>query len=460
MTQFASSGADRPHPHPDPRLDPRLDPGLDPLPDPGPYPIRPISPDEFDAFNLVDEHAFHGGPPSDSDRELTLERFEFDRSLVAVDGSTFVGNAGAYSFQLSVPGQEVLPAAGVTYVAVLPTYRRRGVLSSLMRYQLADIRRRGESLAVLWASEAAIYSRFGYGRATWSLAFTVKRGEGALAKTVHTDPGLSLRIAEPAAVLPELAKVHDSVLPSRPGFFARNQAWWRRATYDPSDHRHGASPLRCLLAEDDGGPRGYALYAGQGRAEEMFIPGDLITVRELMAVDAQASAALWTDLLSRDLTSEFTAQRRPVDDPLLQQLADPRRARPQLADAMWVRIVDVPAALAGRRYSAPVDLVIEVRDDIFEPNAGRWRLSTQASDSSGLAGPAGLAASCVPAEPADAADLALDVTQLGAAYLGGTRIGALAEAGLVTELRPGSGAVRQLSAAMAWDPAPWCPIVF
>jgi predicted acetyltransferase len=442
MTQFASSGADRPHPRPYPH----------------PYPIRPISPDEFDTFHLVDQHAFHGAPITDSDRELVLGRFEFDRSLAAMDGSTPVGIAGAYSFQLSVPGREVLPAAGVTWVAVLPTYRRRGVLSSMMRYQLADIRGRGEPLAVLWASEAAIYSRFGYGRATWNLAFTIKRGEGALAKTVQADPGLSLRIADPAAVLPELAKVHDSVLPSRPGFFARDEAWWRRATYDPSEHRNGASPLRCLLAEDDGGPRGYALYTGQGRAEDMFIPGDLLTVRELMAVDAQASAALWADLLSRDLTSEFTAQRRPVDDPLLQQLADPRRARPQLADALWVRIVDVPAALAGRRYSASVDLVIEVRDDIFSSNAGRWRLSTQAGDSSGRA--AGLAASCVPADSADVVDVALDVAELGAAYLGGTRIGALAEAGLVTELRPGSGAVRQLSAAMAWDPAPWCPIIF
>jgi predicted acetyltransferase len=135
---------------------------------------------------------------------------------------------------------------------------------------------------------------------------------------------------------------------------------------------------------------------------------------------------------------------------------------------MWVRIVDVPAALAGRRYSSPVDLVIEVRDDIFSSNSGRWRLTTEAGDGSGLAADgsslaaqardeAGLAASCVPAGSASP-DVALDVTQLGAAYLGGTRVGALAEAGLVTELRP--GALRQLSAAMAWDPAPWCPLVF
>jgi predicted acetyltransferase len=244
------------------------------------------------------------------------------------------------------------------------------------------------------------------------------------------------------------------VLPGRPGFFVRNEAWWQRTIYDPADHREGASPLRCVLAEDASGPRGYMLYSGLGREEDMFIPNDLIRVRELMAVDAQAGAALWTDLLSRDLTSEFRAQRRPVDDPLLQQLADPRRARPQLMDALWVRIIDVPAALAGRRYSAPVDLVIEVRDEILTANSGRWRLRTESG--AGV----GLAASCTPSSStsSDSADLVLDVTQLGATYLGGTRVGALAEAGLVTELRP--GAVRQLSAAMSWDPAPWCPTVF
>ena len=177
----------------------------------------------------------------------------------------------------------------------------------------------------------------------------------------------------------------------------------------------------------------------------------MLTVRELMAADPAASATLWTDLLSRDLTSEFRVSRRPVDDPLLYHLADPRRTRPQLIDALWVRIVDLPRALAGRRYSCPVNVVIEVRDEILPSNAGRWRLTTTAEVPGG-----GLAASCVPAS--SAADLALDVTELGAAYLGGTRLGALAGNGLVAELRP--GAVRQLSAALAWDPAPWCPTVF
>jgi predicted acetyltransferase len=427
-----------------------------------PYPVRPIHENEIDGFISVDEHAFNTSPWSDDDRRVALDRFEFDRTLAAFDDTTPVGVTMCYSFQLSVPGLQMLPAAGVTFVAVMPTYRRQGVLSSLMRRQLADVRDRGEPLAILWASEAVIYGRYGYGRASWHLDFTLRRGEGGLAagrgpagrgaagRGVSGGDGLRLRIAEPEAALPELAKVYDAVLASRPGMFGRNDAWWRSAIFDPAEQRHGASPLRCLLAEDASGPRGYALYAGVDTWTG-FLPENVLTVRELMAADPAASAALCTDLLSRDLTTEFRLPHRPVDDPLLYQLADPRRTRPKLNDNLWVRIVDLPRALAGRRYSCPVDVVLEVRDEILPANAGRWRLSTTAEAPGG-----GLAASCVPAS--SPADLALDVTELGAAYLGGTRLGTLAGSGLVAELRP--DAPRQLSAALTWDPAPWCPMVF
>ncbi|HMH91140.1 MAG TPA: GNAT family N-acetyltransferase [Streptosporangiaceae bacterium] len=427
----------------------------------GPYPVRPIDENEIDGFIGVDEHAFNTSPWSADDRRVALDRFEFDRTLAAFDDTTPVGVTMCYSFQLSVPGLQMLPAAGVTFVAVMPTYRRQGVLSSLMRRQLADVRDRGEPLAILWASEAVIYGRYGYGRASWHLDFTLRGGEGRLAGSASAGSvsagsgasagdGLRLRIAEPEAALPELAKVYDAVLASRPGMFGRNDAWWRSAIFDPAEQRHGASPLRCLLAEDASGPRGYALYAGVDTWTG-FLPENVLTVRELMAADPAASAALCTDLLSRDLTTEFRLPHRPVDDPLLYQLADPRRTRPKLNDNLWVRIVDLPRALAGRRYSCPVDVVLEVRDEILPANAGRWRLSTTTAAPGG-----GLAASCVPAS--SPADLALDVTELGAAYLGGTRLGALAGSGLIAELRP--GATRQLSAALIWDPAPWCPMVF
>jgi predicted acetyltransferase len=415
-----------------------------------PYPIRPVRAEEFDTFNTVDLHAFHGSPLTPQERELVTSRVEWDRTLAAFDGATPIGTTAAYSFQLAVPGHRLLPAAGITWVSVLPSHRRRGVLRSMMRRQLADVRDRGEPLAVLWASESVIYSRYGYGRAMWQADFTLYRGEGTLARTAPADDGLRLRLADPAASWPELAKVYDAVLPTRPGFIARNETWWQGPLYDPPDQRNGNSPLHCVLAEDDSGPRGYALYSALNRWDrETSLPDAVLNVREMVTTDAAAIAALTADLLSRDLTNEFRLRSRPVDDPLLYQLADTRRARPRLKDALWLRIIDVPGALARRRYSAPADVVIEVRDELLPSNAGRWRLTT--------AGPAE-EAWCVPASAGSAADVVLDVTSLGAAYLGGTTIGALAGAGLVTEGR--AGAIRELSTALAWEPAPWCPVNF
>jgi len=417
-----------------------------------PYPIRPITDDELAVFRSVTEHAFHGGPAPERDLSLIRALFETDRSLAAFDpalpaSAGPVGIAGAYTFGMCVPGATV-PTAGVTYVAVLPTYRRRGILRSLMRRQLTDIAAGDEPIAALWASETPLYARYGYGRASATATFRFRRGEGALAPFAPSDPGLRLRLAEPAATAAELVKVYDAVLAAQPGFFTRNDAWWDRVLKDHPEDRHGFSPQRCVLAEDDSGPRGYALYSALGRwDDDTFLPDSLLIVKELIAADPAAGAALWRDLLSRDLVTEVIARLRPADDPVLYQLYDPRRARPQIADALWVRVIDLPKALTGRRYSCPVDVVLEVTDELLPGNAGRWRLRA-----------AGAAGGVTCERTSDAAEIALDIRELGAAYLGGTRLGALAAAGLVTELRAGS--LTPLSAAMSWDPAPWCPRIF
>jgi predicted acetyltransferase len=419
------------------------------------YPIRPVTADEFPVFRRVHGHAFNGGAPSAVRQARAVRQFEAERSLAAFDdslpaGESIVGTAGAYTFAMAVPGA-VLPVAGVTAVTVLPSHRRRGVLRSLMHRQLTDLAvRGGEPIAVLWASETPIYARYGYGRATTNAYFRFHRGDGALAATAPADPALRLRLAEPQAVTAELAKVYDSVLPAQPGFFARSADWWERVLADEPESRHGFGPLRCLLAEDGAGIRGYAIYAAMERWDEPAnLPEGQIVVREVLGADPAAGAALWHNLLTRDLVSTVTAELRSAEDPLIYQLFDQRRARVQVGDGIWVRIVDLPAALTGRAYSAPVDVVLQVTDDLLPGNAGRWRLRCQG-------GGAGTQVAC--ARTDEPADLELDVRELGAAYLGGTRLGTLAAAGLVNELRP--GAARRLSSAMSWDPAPWCPQIF
>jgi predicted acetyltransferase len=227
----------------------------------------------------------------------------------------------------------------------------------------------------------------------------------------------------------------------------RDESWWQKALADPEWGRGGSGPQRCIVAEDSSGPRGYAVYSVSPDWSTDGLPSGTLTVGELMALDPQASAALWADLLTRDLVGGVTARLRPVDDPLIYLLADLRRARTKVSDGLWVRIIDIATALAQRHYSREVDTVIEVTDSLLPANAGRWHLQ---------AGPSGTGASCQRTQAP--ADVALPVASLGAAYLGGTRLGSLARAGLATELRPGPLAT--LSTAMSWDPAPWSPMIF
>src|SRR5215475_15336087 len=380
------------------------------------FPLRPITPDEFGAYCEVPAQAFNDAefPAEGIEQERVV--FEFDRSIAALDGDAIVGTTAAYSFQLTVPGG-ITGAAGVTFVSVLPSHRRRGILSAMMRHQLADIAARGEAIAALFASESAIYGRYGYGCASAELELTVRRGEGALRPAAAGAGGMvRLQAGRPAELRTELAKVYDSVGPHRPGMMARDERWWQNLLADPEFRRRGMSRQKCLLAGDESGPRGYALYRTKPDWDEDGLPFGRLWVGELMATDAAATAALWADLLTRDLIGEVVARQRPVDDPLLEMLADRRRARPQLSDGLWVRLVDVPAALRQRRYSSAADVVIEVTDDLLPANAGRWRLRCPGPGDGGTA-------SCERTRAA--ADIVLPVAALGAGYLGGTRLAAL-----------------------------------
>jgi predicted acetyltransferase len=415
------------------------------------YPIRPVAEDELAGFLAVDQYASHGTPLSERARANLRARLEFDRTLAALDGDTIVGTAGVFSFQMRVPGA-MAAVAGVSLVAVLPSHRRQGILSALMRRQLADVNERDEAVAVLFCSESGIYGRYGYGRASWQAAFRLQRGEGALAPGAPADPGLRLRIAEPRSARAEVAKVYDLALAERPGLYARTEPWWDRLLTDLDSDGGSSRPIRCLLAEDDAGPRGYAVFtSAEHWDEDAGLPEGVLEVSEAIAADPAATAALWGNLLSQDLVSEFRARMRPVDDPLLYLLADPRRVRSVVSDGLWIRLVDVASALTQRHYACPVNVVIEVADELCPQNAGRWRLAAEAS-----VAPAHFRATCerttVPA------DVVLHVQALGAAYLGGTRLTAMAKAGLVTEATPGSLAA--LSTAMSWEPAPWCPMTF
>jgi predicted acetyltransferase len=401
---------------------------------------------ELPQFMRVGDHAFNSNWPSDQLMAWEKLVFEAERSLAALDGGEIVGTATAISFDVTVPGGGQVGTAGVTGVGVLPSHRRQGVLSSLMTRQLADIAAGSEPLAALFASESVIYGRYGYGVATQHLHYTIKRGEALLPEPANRP---RLRIYEPKEVADKLKQVHDAVQVTRPGMLTRHKQYWDVMLADPEFIREGSTPTHCVVAEDETGPRGYALYSGKPRWGTDALPNGELYVRELFGLDRDTTLTLWADLFSRDLMGEVSVRSRPLDDPLLYELADPRRTRATILDGLYIRLVNLPAALTSRLYSSAVDVVIEVADDRLPANAGRWRLAA--------GGPAdGVKPSCerTTAEP----DLVMPVVALGAAYLGGTRLGGLADAGVITEVRP--GALAALSTAMWWDPAPWAPSSF
>ncbi|CAM5365456.1 GNAT family N-acetyltransferase [Streptomyces griseorubiginosus] len=402
--------------------------------------LRVLRRDDWDEWydNLL--RAFGGIPEPAEERETFRELTEIDRSIGVWDDGRCVGTAGAFSFRLTVPGGASVPAAGVTMVSVAATHRRRGVLTSMMRRQLDDVRSWGEPLAVLTASEPVIYGRFGYGVGTYQLNADIDTARVRLSVPPGTED-VRLRYAAPAEVLDACEAVYARLVSRRPGMIARIPGWERLWLLDPESTRDGASPLQCVVAERDGEVVGFVRYRVKADWDATG-PKGTVVVSDLEALDPAGHGALWRFLFDLDLTSRIDIRRRPVDEAWQYLVSDIRRCSPLVRDALHVRLVDVGAALEARTYQTPVDVVLEVEDAFCPWNAGRWRLSGDAKG-----------ASCT--RTTDPADLALSVRELGAAYLGGVSLASLAGAGLVRELR--QGALAEASVGFGSVVAPWLP---
>jgi predicted acetyltransferase len=328
----------------------------------------------------------------------------------------------------------------VTMVSVQPTHRRRGVLTAMMRRQLDDVRAAGEPLAVLTASEPGIYGRFGYGLATEQLIVHADTTRVTLQLPDGVD-GVRLRLVPAEEALEQCEAVYAQRVAGRPGMLARQPGWAHRPLLRGDWPSQEVGETLCVLAESEGRVTGYARYAVKPEWD-VTGPHGSVLVRDAEALDPVSYAALWRHLFGVDLTSTVQAWNRPTDDPLLHLVSDMRRCALRVRDGMFVRLVDVGAALQARRYAAPVDVVLEVGDAFCPWNEGRWRLTGDAAG-----------ARCE--RTGDAPDLALSVRELGSAYLGGSTLAALAGAGRVRELRP--GALAEASAAFRAPCAPWLP---
>ena len=400
--------------------------------------IRSTTDEDHDVFVDTVHAAFGSFPETPTDGGgLWWSAIEMDRCLLAVtDDGRPVGTAASYPFELTLPGETLIPAPGVTAVGVLPSHRRQGVLSAMMRHQLTALRDSGEALSVLLASEALIYRRFGYGPATYTARLTVPRHRAAFAAPragVAADAAATgsvevLRRAECGEILEE---VYDRYRRAQPGALSRPHRWWALRAGQPP-----ISPAPRYVAvhrNADGVPDGYASYS--------IVEGKTLTVDETIATEDAVFTALARFALEHDLVSQVVFKHVPPQHPLRWQLTDFRAGEVSGdTDWLWVRLLDVPRALTARGWFTDGELVLAV-DDPFLDEHGRYLLTVRDGK-----------ADCVPTgrEP----DLSLDVRDLGSLYLGGAAPSTLVRAGHIRAHRPDAAA--RADALFRTDRSPHC----
>lgn len=397
-----------------------------------------VTPEGVDDFLTAVSRGFQDDYDADA-MQLAHAVLEPDRSFgFTVDGR-WVATCLAYSRVLTVPGGSV-PVAAVSDVTVHPSYRRQGLLTQMMTHQLEGLARDGEPVALLWASEALIYGRFGYGGVTAKLRLTGDTRETAFRPEVDLGRG-SVGEVTPAEFRAVAVPLHARLLPERPGALDRPAGWWDAILDDRPVRHRGETCYRFVVHYDEAGQAdGYLAYRLGEREGDGPGPGLRVRVVTLEAVTAAGYARLWRFVLDLDLVRTVEAQVA-VDEPIRHLVQDPRSLTATLTDATYARLVDVPTALAARVYACAVDLVLDVRDTRLPHNHATFRLQ---------GGPEGAIVTRV----ADPPDVELDVRELGSLYLGGTSAATLHRAGLLTERTP--GAVATLSAAFGWTRQPFC----
>jgi predicted acetyltransferase len=384
-------------------------------------------------------------PEEDDARESwknrILETGGIDRGMVAEDLDRIVGTLGCLDLDMTVPNGSI-PCAGTTWVTVAPTHRRRGVLRQLMTAHLAEAVEHGNVIAALWASDSAIYGRFGYGRAIESVEIDLDR-HGAQFRDPKAEPDrIEFITTEDAAVT--LPPLYERIRREIPGAFARTEAWWtHRRLRDTPDRRDGRSALRTAIAlASDGKATGYVQFRVESKYDGAH-SDDTVHVIELFGSSPGSWWALWSVVLGLDLATRIKSRVRPLDDPLFEYLTGIRRVNRTLTDTVWVRVLDVERALTSRTYSEPGLITLGVADAMGIAN-GTFRLGWDGHrlECSGSSEPA---------------DLEIDVADLGVALMGHPRFTTSVLAGTIE----GSMDTAALADRMfAHHRAPFCPEVF
>ncbi|KFU82467.1 Predicted acetyltransferase [Amycolatopsis lurida] len=403
------------------------------------FSVRAVAEGEQRACLDVLSESLHGKPATDEVWAKMAPSWLAAGKFAAFDDhGTPVGITSSFEVELTVPGGQKLVTAAVDGVGVRADWTRRGILTSMMAVQLEDLAARGVPLAALHASEAVIYGRFGYGAATFCRGVSVERPRAQLRDGVGRD-GV-VRFVTPAEAVERVPALYNRFGGTRPGFVSRPAGWWpgffdRVVT--------GNDGYRVAVHSGPDGDDGFVVYQTiDTRDRQAPERGALLDIRELHAATPQAWAGLWRFLLSIDLVSAVAGRGRPLDEPLAELVTDPRAVNTtEVIDDLWLRLVDVLAALRARSYGTAEPVVLEVHDKQLPDNDGRY-----------LVGPDGVERTTAEA------DLRLDVATLSSLYLGHGLFGDLALSGRVEVLN--ETAVARADALFHTARTPWCGTFF
>jgi predicted acetyltransferase len=381
-------------------------------------------------------------PRAEGFAEYFLGEIDLDRTWGAFDSGRVVGTLRSFATRLTVPGPAEQDASAITNVTVVPTHRRQGLMRDMVIADLDSSIERGESLGILIASEYPIYGRFGYGAAIESATYTV---DARTARFRQSETG-RIELVDRDTMRKEAPALYERLRIRRPGSIERDDRLWDRILHE--EEVPGAEPPKgyCALYRSESGEiDGYLLYQAEPKWDGMGRAQGTLTVDELVSVTPAAYRRLWQFCCGVDLVTTVQAADRPVEEPLAWLLYDGRAVHQSARfDFVWVRILDVCAALSARRYLMEGRVVIEVKDELGFAT-GRYELE---------GGPDG--ASC--AHTSEPAELSLAVDTLGSLYMGGMSLRSLAEAGRIEEHH--DGALGRADLMFRSAIIPWCSTWF
>ena len=396
--------------------------------------IRSITEEEFPEWELSSAYGF--GEHSNEARKIQIRGItELERTFGAFNDGKIVGTASTHSLEITIPGR-VLDLAYVDGVAVLPTHRRKGILTKLTKHQFNDMRDHGEAIAGLTASESSIYERYGYGISSWSENWSIQREHSKISDQPKVHGGT--RFVEAPEVREIWPRIYNRIRPTRPGLFNYTTEWWNAFASDPEHWRGGSSEMFHVVYERGNGPEGLVSYSI--RSDFPVTSKSAVIVIMLLGTTSQVERELWRYCFGIDLMASVVARNRPVDDQLPWILSDTRKLDRSIHDHLWIRLVDASVALSSRTYASHCDVVLNVIDPMCTWNHGRFEIETSQTG-----------ARYKPTKKSP--HLSLPISDLAAVYLGGTTFAMLHRAGRIEQHQ--KGAIRALDKAFATERSPW-----